>query len=106
LRKSKKESGKLIITGDGTQTRNYTHVSDIVNGNLLAMFNSYCGVIDLCTGVSVPLNDAAKYFDCPIEYIDERPGDVKHIIQCPEEAYNVLGWKAFVSLEDGIRDVL
>jgi UDP-glucose 4-epimerase len=106
LRKSKKELGKLIITGDGTQTRNYTHVSDIVNGNLLAMFNDYRGTIDLCTGISVPLNDAAKYFDCPIEYIDERPGDVKHIIQNPEEAYKILGWKALIGLEEGIKDVL
>jgi len=106
LRKSKKELGKLIITGDGTQTRNYTHVSDIVNGNLLSMFHDYCGVIDLCTGKSIPLNYAAKFFDCPIEYINERPGDVKHIIQSPEEAYNILGWKALVELEDGISDVL
>jgi UDP-glucose 4-epimerase len=106
LRKSKKELGKLIITGDGTQTRNYTHVSDIVNGNLLAMFNNYCGIIDLCTGISIPLNYAAKYFDCPIEYVEERPGDVKHIIQSPEEAFNILGWKALVNLEDGINDVL
>lgn len=106
LRKSKKELGKLIITGDGTQTRNYTHVSDIVNGNLLAMFNDYCGIIDLCTGISIPLNDAAKYFNCPIEYIDERPGDIKHIIQSPEEAYKILGWKAFITLDEGIHDVL
>lgn len=106
LRKSKKELGKLIITGDGTQTRNYTHVSDIVNGNLLAMFDSYCGVIDLCTGISIPLNYAASFFNCPIEYIDERPGDVKHIIQSPDESFNILGWKALVSLEEGIKDVL
>ena len=106
LRKSKKELGKLIITGDGTQTRNYTHVSDIVNGNLLAMFNDYCGIIDLCTGKNIPLNYAAKFFDCPIEYIDDRPGDVKHIIQSPENAYNILGWKAFKELEEGIYDVL
>ena len=106
LRKSKKEFGKLIITGDGTQTRNYTHVSDIVNGNLLSMFNDYCGIIDLCTGKSIPLNYAAKFFECPIEYIDERPGDVKHIIQSPEEAYNNLGWKALTQLEKGIYDVL
>ena len=106
LRKSKKELGKLIITGDGTQTRNYTHVSDIVNGNLLSMFNDYCGIIDLCTGKSIPLNYAAKFFECPIEYIDERPGDVKHIIQSPDEAYNILGWKALTELEDGILDVL
>jgi len=106
LRKSKKELGRLIITGDGTQTRNYTHVSDIVNGNLLSMFNDYCGIIDLCTGKSIPLNYVAKFFDCPIEYIDERPGDVKHIIQSPENAYNILGWKALTELEEGICDVL
>jgi UDP-glucose 4-epimerase len=106
LRKSKKELGKLLITGDGTQTRNYTHVSDIVNGNLLAMFNDYCGTIDLCTGKSIELNYAAKFFNCPIEYIDERPGDIKHIIQSPTEAFNILGWKSIVELENGINDVL
>lgn len=106
LRKSKKELGKLLITGDGTQTRNYTHVSDIVNGNLLSMFNDYCGIIDLCTGKSIPLNYAAYFFKCPIEYIDERPGDMKHIIQSPDEAYSILGWKALIELEDGIYDVL
>ena len=106
LRKSKKDLGKLIITGDGTQTRNYTHVSDIVNGNLLSMFNNYCGVIDLCTGISIPLNYAAKFFECPIEYTDERPGDIKHIIQSPDKAYNILGWRALIQIDDGINDVL
>lgn len=106
LRKSKNEMGKLILTGDGTQTRNYTHVSDIVNGNLLSMFNDYCGVVDLCTGKSIPLNYAASFFDCPIEYTDERPGDVKHIIQSPDDAYKILGWKATTELEEGILDVL
>jgi len=70
------------------------------------MCNDYCWVIDLCTGVSVPLNDAAKYFQCPIEYIAEREGDVKHIIQSPDEAYHILGWKALTTLEAGIPDVL
>jgi UDP-glucose 4-epimerase len=106
LRKSKKDNGKLILTGDGNQTRNYTHVSDIVNGNLLAMFSKYCGVVDICTGISVTLNEAAKYFGCPIEYTDERPGDIKHIIQSPENAFKHIGWKALVSLQDGIADVL
>lgn len=106
LRKSKKDIGKLIITGDGEQTRNYTHVSDIVNGNYLAMNNDYCGTIDLCTGISVSLNTVSKYFDCPVEYIDERAGDVKHIIQSPEKAFEILGWKATVPIETGILDVL
>lgn len=106
LRKSRNKLGKLVITGDGEQTRNYTHVSDIVTGNLLSMFSTYSGVLDLCTGVSVPLNEAASYFECPIEYTAERPGDVKHIIQSPEEAFHLLGWKALVQLKEGIKDVL
>jgi UDP-glucose 4-epimerase len=106
LRKSKRDIGKLIITGDGRQTRNYTHVSDIVEGNMMAMLSDYKGVIDLCTGKSVELNEAAKYFECPIEYTCERDGDIKHIIQSPLEAYSILGWEAKVELEDGIRDVL
>jgi UDP-glucose 4-epimerase len=106
LRKSKRDLGKLIITGDGTQTRNYTHVSDIVNGNLLAMFSNHKGIIDLCTGKSISLNYVANFFECPIEYISEREGDVKHIIQSPDEAYNILGWKAIVDIEEGIKDVL
>jgi nucleoside-diphosphate-sugar epimerase len=106
LRKSKKEHNKLIITGDGNQTRNYTHVSDIVNGNLLSMFDDYCGIIDLCTGKSISLNYVANFFECPVEYVDERLGDVKHIIQSPDEAFAILGWKPLVELDDGIADVL
>jgi UDP-glucose 4-epimerase len=70
------------------------------------MFSDYCGTIDLCTGISVPLNEAASYFNCPIDYTEERPGDIKHIIQSPDDAFNILGWKANVSLNDGIKDVL
>lgn len=106
LRKSKKEKGKLIITGDGEQSRDYTHVSDIVRGGLMAMESDYKGVIDLCTGRNVSLNLVAKFFGCPIEYIEERPGDVKHIIQDPKPAFDILGWKSQVEIEDGIKDVL
>lgn len=106
LRKSKKEHGKLFITGDGEQSRDYTHVSDIVQGGLLAMKSDYKGVVDLCTGVNVSLNEVAKYFDCPVEYIPERAGDVKHIIQDPKPAKELLGWEAKTKLKEGIKDVL
>jgi nucleoside-diphosphate-sugar epimerase len=106
LRKSKKDTGRLELTGDGEQTRSYTHVSDIVEGNWLAMQSDWCGNLDLTTGLSTTLNDVAKYFDCPIDYIAERHGDIKHISQSPIEAKQVLGWEAKVKLDDGIKDVL
>ena len=106
LRKSKRENGHLIITGDGEQSRDYTHVSDIVEGNLLAALSDYCGTVDLCTGVNTSLNQVAKYFDCPVKYIEERPGDVKHIVQDSKPAKEILDFQYTVGLEAGIRDVL
>ena len=106
LRKTKRELGYLIITGDGNQSRDFTHVSDIVNAHYLAMNSDYNGVIDLCTGKNHTLNDIAKYFNCQIKYIEERPGDVKHIFQDPTPAHSILGWKAIVTLDIGIQDFL
>lgn len=106
LRKSKKENGKLLITGDGEQSRDYTHVSDIVEGNILAMQSTHTQPIDLCTGINTTLNEVAKFFDCPVEYIAERPGDIKHIHQDPKPAKEILGWEAKVLLKDGIIDAL
>jgi UDP-glucose 4-epimerase len=106
LRKSIKDNGYLTITGDGNQTRDFTHVSDITNGNLLAMNSSYQGIIDLCTGRNVSLNYIAEFFNCPIKYIEDRPGDVKHIIQDPKPALKILEWVATVSLEDKIDEII
>lgn len=106
LVRSKKEDGYLTITGDGEQSRDYTHVSDIVIGNMKAALSDYCGRIDLCTGVNTTMNEVAKYFDCPVKYTVDRPGDIKHIIQNPDEAKKVLGWEYNIKLSDGIKELL
>lgn len=106
LRKSKKEKGYLELTGDGEQTRAYTHVSDIVEGNWRAMLSDWCGNLDLTTGINTTLNAVAQRFECEIKYIPERHGDIRHIVQDPKPALDVLGWAAKVKLEDGIIDVL
>lgn len=106
LRASKKQNGKLLITGDGEQTRDYTHVSDAVEANMLALNSEAHGAMDICYGKGVSLNDVAPYFECPVEYIPEREGDVKHLLGKPEQAERELGFKAKVALADGIADVL
>lgn len=106
LRKCKREKGHLEITGDGEQSRSFTHVSDIVDGLVRGANSDWNGEMDLCTGVNHTLNQCAKYFECPIVYIPERQGDVKHIIQDGTLAKSVLAWEPKVKLEEGIRDVL
>lgn len=108
LRKSIREKGYAEVTGDGEQTRDFTHVSDIVRG-IIATMQSDCLVppIDLCTGSQVSINYVVKeLFRAECRYIPERPGDAKHIIQHPERAREILGWTAKVSIWDGIKDVL
>jgi len=104
LRKAKRENNLIEITGDGSQSRDFTHVSDIVAGHICAMNSNVTGEFDLCTGINHSLNDIANYFKCDIKYIPERPGDIKHILQDPLPALENLNWKAKVTLEEGIRD--
>lgn len=107
LRKSKRENGYVEITGDGEQSRDFTHVSDIVDGLIRTMNYRYEGKpVDLCTGKNWTLNEIAKMFDAEVKYIPERHGDIKHIVQDPTYAKLVLEWEAKVALPEGIKDCL
>lgn len=106
LRKAKKEKEYIEISGDGTQSRDFTHVSDIVSGHIAAMNTTVTGAFDLCTGENHTLNKVATYFNCPVRYTADRPGDMKHIYQDPKPAYEQLGWKAKVTLDEGMKDFM
>lgn len=118
LRDSALANGYIEITGDGSQTRDFTHVDDIVEANLLAwqhltrlQGSSGYGLapIDICTGINTSLADIAEYFknkhgiEC--RYVGDRVGDVKHIVQSPARAEEILGWKATIPLEIGIGSI-
>lgn len=103
LRKSKRKSGFVWITGDGTQSRDFTHVLDIAEACLKAAKSKIKGEeIDICTGKNTTMNEIAKYFNCPIKYVEERVGDIKHIYQDPKKAQKLLGFKAKRKLKDNI----
>tara|TARA_B100002019_G_C21266193_1_gene599582 strand:+ start:1317 stop:2297 length:981 start_codon:yes stop_codon:yes gene_type:complete len=76
----------LIIFGDGTQVRSFTHVSDVVRINLLAAINSkmISNVYNCASGVKVTIQELAEavlsHYNNPnisIEYADWKPGDIK-----------------------------
>ena len=105
-----KEGKPLTITGDGTQTRDFIHVEDIVDG-LVRCGNSYYArdehtTFDFGTGTSYSLNEIAKGFgeDYPIEYIEERKGEIKHSMCDPTEAKELLDWETKNDVLDYIND--
>lgn len=102
LRKTKRDTGRIWISGDGEQTRDWTHVTDIARVNLLAAQSSATGVYDICTGVNIPMNKIASYFTCPVDYVPDMPGDCKHLSksQDPTRATKDLGYTYSISLND------
>lgn len=106
LRDSKNSRGFIEITGDGGQSRDFTHVSDIVEANLLAWKSDYVGdALDICTGINHTMNEVAPRFKCEVKHVGERKGDVKHIVQNPFRARSAIGWKARVSFEEGFDSI-
>lgn len=104
----KKEGKKLTITGDGKQTRDFTHVRDIINANILAMTSDKVGkgeVLNIGYGSNCSINDLAKMFNQEIEYIPARvePHDT---LADNSKAREMLGWEPEVKLEDGISELL
>ena len=61
----------LTITGDGTQTRDFIHVDDIVAG--LIKISSLNGTFDLCSGTIYNINQLAEVLGGPIQYIPLPP---------------------------------
>ena len=107
MRRSKYENGYITLSGDGNQSRDFTHVADIVAGTIAAMKSSYSDrVIDLCTGTNTTMNKMARFFDCPVRYGPARPGDTLDIYQNPNNAKALLDWEYTIPVVSGIQDVL
>jgi UDP-glucose 4-epimerase len=105
--KQKKEGTPLTITGDGTQTRDFTHVSDIVRANLLAASASTVGkgeVINIGAGRNVSVNDLAAMIGGSNVHVEARlePHDTK---ADNRKAKELLNWEPTIKLEDGIAEL-
>jgi len=110
-----REARTLTIYGDGSQTRDFTHVANAVHANLLAattdqplageVVNVACGdarrLIDLIHDMAALLGVEPRY-----ECVEPRMGDVKHSRASISAAQSLLGYKPVMSFEDGLADTL
>ncbi|MBI2063436.1 MAG: NAD-dependent epimerase/dehydratase family protein [Candidatus Yanofskybacteria bacterium] len=104
----KRLHGKVFVTGDGTQRRDMVHVFDVAEANLTAMRSSFKNgeTFNIGTGTTVSINEAAGFFNCPIEYIPQRPGDAKCYVADINKAKKLLKWKPKISFEKGMAGYL
>lgn len=105
--KQRHEGKVMTITGDGTQTRDYTHVSDVVRANLLAAASEKVGkgeVLNIGAGKNASVNKIAELIGGPSEHIAPRlePHDT---LADNSLAKKLLGWEPRVRLEDGVAEL-
>ena len=102
------------IFGDGEQTRDFTHVSNVVQANLLALeANVDPGAIfNIGTGVQVSINELyarmAEQIGSSVQpsYLPARSGDILHSLAAIEKAEKALGYEAKVSWQDGLKETV
>jgi len=96
------------IFGDGTQTRDYVHVSDVANANILAL-TADCGCYNIGTGVETSVTDLTDYlsqgvsgYNVDVQFADTRDGEVKSISLDNSYSKRNLGWSPEVEISAGI----
>jgi UDP-glucose 4-epimerase len=106
LMKMRAEGQPLSLTGDGEQTRDFVHVSDMAEAYVLAATSASVGhgeIINIASGTSVSLNMLAKLIGGEVSYIPARVGDIVHSGADITRAATLLGYVPQVSLKEGIR---
>jgi UDP-glucose 4-epimerase len=99
----------LTIVPDGTQRRDFTHVNDVVNANMLAMtvdHNHYGEVFNVGTGKNHSIIELAFMISKNIKFIEPRIGESYITLANTDKIKSVLGWVSKYNIEDYIKDEL
>jgi UDP-glucose 4-epimerase len=103
----KRNSEPLTIIGDGYQTRDFVHVSDVVLANILASqreLKNYGEVYNVGTGKGIEIKEIADLISHYQMSIPERPGEVLHSRASIDKIKNDLGWNYSINVLDWIKN--
>jgi UDP-glucose 4-epimerase len=99
------------VFGDGRQTRDFVHVADVAQANVLALASDSQGVCNVATGERVELRRLLEVLgDCigaapEPEYAAARAGDIRHSCGDNGRLRRRLGFKPVLKLEQGLADL-
>ena len=101
------------IFGDGTKTRDYVFVSDVVSASIAAMGDAGDNdTYNIARGIGVSdyemFDTVAAAADSSMlpKYAPVRPGEAEHVSLDPTKAHEILSWRPRVSLSEGIAQVV
>lgn len=108
-----KENKKLTVFGDGRQTRDFTHVSDVARANLLSLFvdtpEGKNMIVNVGSSQETSVNQIVKLLGGIPEYIIPNPRGMYEERRKVAEislANKVLNWKPEVTIKEGLKMLL
>jgi len=105
--RQKAKGEDMTVVGDGLQTRDYCHVTDIVEALFLASQSDNKDIIgelfNLGTGRNYSVMDIVRMTGGGHVHIPERPGEARETLADNSKAKSLLGWSPKVKLEDWIE---
>lgn len=106
IERGRQQANPFQIWGDGTQVRDFIHISDIVNASLTAVLEDIQGPVNLGTGRATSFNELAeivcKEFNISptIEHLPAKPTGVHYRVADPSKMMSF--YTPAISLEQGV----
>jgi UDP-glucose 4-epimerase len=106
------DKSMITVFGDGKQSRDFIHVSDIANANVLALSGEVSGVMNIATGTPETLLQMIAYLNeiggyaAEVNFAPERKGDIKASYADVATAREKLQFSAKIKLKEGLARLL
>ena len=97
-----------VIYGDGSKTRDYVYVDDVVKANILALVRGQGEIFNIAS--QMPTTDIEVFTaisqllgkpDLTPQFADIRSGEIRHIVLDINKARRILGWNPEITLNEG-----
>jgi len=97
-----------LINGDGTQTRDYVFVEDVVRANVLALTDAAKGIYNVGTATETSVNTLFQFLkfrtgsNCKKVHAPAKKGEQKRSVCSFDKMKVLLQWKPSLTLEEGL----
>jgi UDP-glucose 4-epimerase len=97
----------FTVVGDGTQARDFTFVTDVVDAMVAAAESDVSGeVFNVGSGAAHSVNRLVELLGGPVVHVPRRPGEPDRTLADIAKIERALGWKPRVTLEEGVHEML
>ena len=107
--RQKKEGKPFTVVGDGQQTRDFTHIDDVVAANVLSATTenekAFGEIFNIGTGESHSILWIAHIIGGDFTYLPARSGEARHTMADNYKARKILGWKPKKGLKAYLKNI-